>query len=812
MPYQLLRLPVLRSFVFIVACLICIIAQGKTVTINNGGHYPLTEYLMVLEDPSNSLTFEQIKNHSFSDLKKSVPKLGARTSTWWVKFDLKLLADDTPWYIQLNYPHIKSVDLFHPNDDSNTEASDTKTSDTDTSYTVLHSGYETLSKERDSNTQGFIFPLIHTKNKTQTFYFKIVSDSPIMIPLAAVNADQLLSSERFSSYAHGSFYGIFAVMGLFNLFIFFTTREKSYLFYVFYIASIFLFTLSSDGALRKIIPFVNPASISYGFNMIMAMGPVAFGALFCQNFLHTKENQPIIHKILWSIIFLCIINTLLLITLNSYPFHSSVVILTFLLSGTALTAGAIALKHNLSIARFFLVAWACLVIGSVLWLLTLMGIIPFNEYSSLSAHTGAALETILLSMALGDRINQTRKEKQAIEAEAKEQLEESNRLLAGSNHFKDEFLSVISHELRTPMNGVYGATELLEFTNLDEEQQDHIKTIKRSSDDMLNMVEDILTFTQSEAGTLSQHNEPIELAPLIQRLSKEIEMRCTVRNIAYTIEIEANIPPIISCDKSKLVIILSHLLDNAVKFTENGHITLNISPVSKAKKTVKKASSSELSMDLRFTISDSGCGVPLDQQKFVFESFRQLDGSLTRQHGGLGIGLALCKRIVDVLNGTLTFESKIGVGTTVSVDLLVGVPEEQRLQSTASEPPSAIISGKHILVVEDNYVNKLVIAGILKKMQLTVSTCSDGREAVDFVKNNEIDLILMDCQMPVMDGYDASRAIRKISGAMAQVPIIAVTANANPGDRLLCLEAGMNDYLKKPITHALLAEKIGKWF
>lgn len=797
MSYQLLLLLLSRGTILTFACLFPIIAQGKIITIHDGESLPLTQFLEVLEDPSHTLTFEQVTEQTFFPLEKNIPKLGKRTSTWWVKIALQIPVTDTPWYIQLSYPHLKSIRYFVP--------------DKQGQYQEQHHGYETFTADSQPNTQAFTFPVSSQAGTTQTLYFRISSDSPIITPFSVLDADHLLSSERTKSYAHGSFYGVFVVMGLFNLFIFFTTRDKSYLFYVFYITSIFLFTLSSDGVLRKITPFVDPASISYGCNMIMAMGPIIFGALFCQNFLHTKERQPIIHQILWSIIALCIVNIVLVLVLEPYPFYSSVVFLTLLVTGSALTAGTIALRQGLSIARFFLVAWICLVIGSVIWLLTLTGTIPFNEYSSLSAHTGAALETILLSMALGDRINQIRQEKDKIETAAKKQLEESNRLLAGSNHFKDEFLSVISHELRTPMNGVYGATELLEFTDLNDEQQEHVRTIKRSSNDMLGMVEDILTFTQSEAGTLFQHNEPIDLTALLQRLSKGLDMRCAVRGIVYTTNIAPNIPPVISCDKSKLVIILSHLLDNAVKFTENGDVSLSVTPLPSIKNNPNNTKTQN-TMGLRFTIEDTGCGVPIEQQKSIFESFKQVDSSLTRRHGGLGIGLALCKRVVDVLHGTLTFDSTPGSGTSITVDLSVGIPENQGTQNLQPQPAKKITPGKRVLVVEDNYVNKLVIAGILKKIDLAVFTCSNGQEAVEFAKQNEVDLILMDCQMPVMDGYEATRAIRELSGPMTQVPIIAVTANANPGDHLLCLEAGMNDYLKKPITHALLAEKISKWF
>jgi len=252
-------------------------------------------------------------------------------------------------------------------------------------------------------------------------------------------------------------------------------------------------------------------------------------------------------------------------------------------------------------------------------------------------------------------------------------------------------------------------------------------------------------------------------------------------------------------------------LDNAVKFTENGNVTLSITPLLSAK-TNPNNDDGTSTIGLRFSIQDTGCGVPIEQQQTIFESFKQVDSSLTRRQGGLGIGLALCKRVVDILHGTLTFDSTPGIGTNVSVDLSVGIPESQDTLSLQPASTSTVPPGTRVLVVEDNYVNKLVISGILKKMDLAVFSCNNGQEAVDFANYNEVDLILMDCQMPVMDGYEATRLIRKASGPMAQVPIIAVTANANPGDHLLCLEAGMNDYLKKPITHSLLAEKISKWF
>ncbi|OUS28838.1 hypothetical protein A9Q99_10645 [Gammaproteobacteria bacterium 45_16_T64] len=804
MPYQLLRIALLRCILLLMTCLFCNVSTGETITVSSGERYPLTQYLKVLEDPDHSLTFNQVLGARFAQFEKNVPKLGTRSSTWWIKITAKLPNSDKPWYIQLSYPHLKSIQFFSLDDQG--------------AYHQQLSGYSTFSKDHQPNSEGFVFPLSHNQGNEQDIYFRIASDSPILTPLMIMDSDDLLSSERIRSYAHGGFYGVFAVMGLFNLFIFFTTRDKSYLFYVFYISSIFLFTLSSDGVLRKVTAFQDPANIRYGCNMIMAMWPIIFGALFCQQFLQTRLNQPVIHRVFWGIILLCAANILLILLIDSYAFHSSVTILTLLVTSTALSAGVIALRQRLSIARFFLIAWICLIIGSVIWLLTLQGVIAFNEYSALSAHTGAALETILLSMALGDRINQIRKEKDKIEAGAKKQLEESNRLLAGSNHFKDEFLSVISHELRTPMNGVYGATELLEFTDLDSEQKDHIKTIKRSSNDMLSMVEDILTFTQSEAGTLYQHDEPIELTSLVQKLSSDLTMRCTVRGITYKTTIDDCIPPFISSDESKLVIVLSHILDNAIKFTENGTVTFSIIPhpdethYTRTFDVNNNTSTPSTSLRLRFIISDTGCGVPLEQQAYIFDSFRQADASLTRKQGGLGIGLALCKRIVDVLNGKLHFLSTPGTGTTVTVDLAVNIPKDQALDRSQLRAPVNIEAGKRVLVVEDNYVNKLVIAGILKKMNLAVHTCSNGKEAVDFARQNEVDLILMDCQMPVMDGYEASRAIRKLSGPMTQVPIIAVTANANPGDHLLCLEAGMNDYLKKPITHALLAEKMSRWF
>lgn len=770
-----------------------ITAQERILIVAEDQSQLVGPYLDYLEDPDGRLDLLNILSgeydHQFTASLKPVPQFMNRHSTYWLKLNLKVMHHNPNWYFYISYPHLKDLTLY--------------ATDENGQYKAQHLGYGFLAN-KSIDSPGYAFPLVAHAGSQQTLYLRMSSDSPLILPAYIRSGENLFGNVRLISSVQGLFYGIFIVMSFFNLFIFFTTRDTSYLYYVLYISSISIFTLSNDGVLRELFYPNSPMLASYDTHMLTAIAPILFGSLFCQHFLNTRETLPGFNKAFQIIIALCVLNIAIIFALNTNPMPRSVMFLTPLMAFLALASAVTGLKKGIHTARFFLVAWLSLILSSTAWIMTLLDILPFNQLSAFLVHAGAAIETILLSMALGDRIKHLEQDRLRIEKESKQILEETNRRLAASNKFKDEFLSTISHELRTPMNGIFGATELLNFTHLTEEQAKYANTIAQSSRDMLYMVEDILTYTQSEAGSLQINNELLSPRDLIQGVAAQFKPFAEQKGIAFKLVFQDALPNLISADRNKIKILLEHLLDNAIKFTDEGSVHFDVSFTPNA--IGSKGS-------LGFCITDTGCGIPEDQFDLIFESFKQVDGSMTRRKGGLGIGLALCKSIVEILSAKLTLDSKLGEGTTVglALDVVLANNDEERQVNQAIRGTAVFDSDLKILVVEDNYVNKLILESMLQKLGFTVFAAINGQEGLEFLQTTVVNLVLMDCQMPVMDGYEATMAIRELKNANASVPIIAVTANANQGDKYRCLEAGMNDYIKKPISQKIITEKLTTW-
>lgn len=752
----------------------------------------LGRHLMMLEDPQGTLQLNDILLPDYQSRFEAVfvdtPYYGRSHSTYWFRLRLAFEKGDRPRLIEIAYPHLRNVTLYEQIGHG--------------PFRETRSGYAT---ERDSTVNPclrFCF-LIEDEPGIHTLYLRVNSDSPLFLPITLRTPERQVMSERISMGSASLFYGAFVVMALFNLFLYFSTQERSYLVYVLYIASLALWTSSHDGLLRELVLQHYGTHASYSTHFLLTLVPVLFGAAFCNTFLKTHETMPVYHKIFWFLIGVCLFNIALILITGRVVLPNSVNLVTVAMSIAGLSAGITGWMRGLKTARFFLTAWLAVIIGSLIWVLTLSGVLPFNPLTAHSVHVGALVETILLSLALGDRINELQAERIRIEQEAIRKLEESNQKLEASNKFKDEFLSTVSHELRTPMNGIVGAAELLEHTALDSEQYKYLSTINRSSRDMLAMVENILTYTQFEAGTAVVSSQAIKIRDLLDQMAAHYRGRASVQYLDFRYHLDPSIPDYVAGDADKLQLLLDHLLDNALKFTDSGQVRFDVS--------LDNQQESERALWLKFVIKDTGCGVPESLQKDIFDSFKQADGSMTRRKGGLGIGLALCKRIVTMLQGQLLFKSAVQQGTTV----IVSLPFQPCVAVEDNRPdhlkPSINPANTDVLVVEDNYVNKLVLEGFLKKLGFNVFTADNGKEALTMLEKREFDLILMDCQMPVMDGFEATRQTRLLKNRNASTPIIAVTANANPGDRERCIAAGMNDYMKKPFSQATLVAAINRW-
>lgn len=368
-----------------------------------------------------------------------------------------------------------------------------------------------------------------------------------------------------------------------------------------------------------------------------------------------------------------------------------------------------------------------------------------------------------------------------------------------SDRLKEEFLATISHELRTPMNGIMGAIALLRGTEMSDGQRKLLDAANTASSDMLVAVNDILEFSDIISNDFSAQESRFTFKTLLENLLEKYEKEATKKGLRFIApEVQNDIT--FEGENNRIAHVLSHLLDNAIKFTPKGQISFTCSATQQANKTYL----------LKFEVIDSGPGVPEHFLSEMFKPFKQLDGSFTREHGGLGIGLSISKRIADALHGSLSFKNRdnggaiatFSISVKESMEAIRDVPSPAEIQAHRNE--RNVVNMKlpkelSVLVAEDNKVNQMIIKGYLQKLGCTVVTANNGQEAVDKLKDMNADLILMDCQMPVMDGFQATEAIRELHSSKSQTPIIAVTANAMESDRMRCFDSGMNAYLSKPV-------------
>ncbi|MEO5346797.1 MAG: ATP-binding protein [Magnetococcus sp. YQC-9] len=402
-----------------------------------------------------------------------------------------------------------------------------------------------------------------------------------------------------------------------------------------------------------------------------------------------------------------------------------------------------------------------------------------------------------------------------VRAEQDEQLAEAKRHAEEGTRAKSAFLANMSHEIRTPIHAILGLGHLLERTELNERQRDYLRKIRFSSQSLLNIIDDILDFSKIEAGKMMLESVSFQLREIVNNVINLLEHRAREKGLALRVSMPEDLPCDLRGDPLRLGQVLTNLLGNALKFTESGEITIRVVPHYLSENFVVHG----------FHVQDTGIGMTAKQQEGLFQAFSQADPSTTRRFGGTGLGLAICSQLVRMMGGRIWVESEAGRGSTFSFTAAFWRQDERRADIArqgegALETPARRfedialerIRGARVLVVEDNDINQLVAREILENLGLEVSLVSDGQAAIEAVQgmNPPFALVLMDVQMPVMDGYQAARGIRRLPAGHG-LPVIAMTANAMSGDRERSLEAGMDDHLVKPINVERLKGCLLRW-
>lgn len=742
---------------------------------------PLGRVMQVFEDAGSEATIADVSSgplaEHFKPHDKDTLNAGYSRSAFWLKIDLQYRPGNPTaqrsWLLELAYPPLDHLDLYVPDEAGGFRLAE-------------RTGDALPFDSRQIRQNNYLFNLNFSPHEHKTVYLRLASEGSIQAPLSLWSTTAYLEAQPVRLYVLGLIYGVLLGMLVYNLFIYLSVRDTSYLYYIVYIASFGLYQLSVNGAAVEYFWPNSPwwANAATPF-FIGAAG--LFGSQFARSFLQTSRHSPWVDRVLLALMaFGAVVMALSLMTSYALALRLATT-LALLFTVVIYVAGIVAWCRGLRVARYFIIAWSAFLFGGVINTLMVLGYLPNVFLTMYASQIGSAIEVALLSLALADRINSMREQQAQTLLEAGQKLEVLNQQLAHSNRLKDEFLATLTHELRTPMNGVIGSLELMQTLELDPEMEQYQQTAAGSARDMMRMVNGILTLTELQAGKLSAQRQPFSLRSMLGALQTQFGASAAAKSLSFQVDLSAGLPDRLQGDRCKLSHCLECLLENAVKFTHSGGVVLRV---------VTRSVSAER-VSLSFEVIDSGIGFVNLDEATLYQRFFQLDGSMTREYGGLGIGLAICRQLVDLLGGQLTHESTPGQGSCFR--LLV----EFDVQEPTPRAPTALHRRAPqdctVLLMDDNDVDQLVVRGMLLKLGYRVRTVGSPTDALQLLGRELVSAVLIDGQITAAQ-LGAFRLQAQAMPGYAHLPILLACAPGTEG----CAATAGADCLGKPVKFEAL--------